>query len=75
MSIPVTIAVVAYELVWGDVLDIGIASVVAGVLGSFVLGYVTIDALLTLSSRIRWDLFCFVFGAIAMLAGYVLLLV
>ena len=75
MSIPVTIAVVAYELVWGGVLDVGVAAVVAGVLGSFVLGYVTIDALLALSNRIRWDLFCFVFGAIAMLAGYVLLLV
>jgi undecaprenyl-diphosphatase len=75
MSIPVTIAVLAYELVRGNVLDIGIASVIAGILGSFVLGYVTIDALLALSQRTRWDLFCLLFGAIAILAGYVLLLV
>ena len=75
MSIPVTIAVVLYEIVTWDLGSVSLESVVAGVLGSFILGYATIDGLMRLSRRLRWDLFCIAFGAIAVVAGTVLITV
>jgi hypothetical protein len=45
----------------------------SGVLGSFVLGYVTIDRLMVASRSVRWDLFCIGLGLLAVLAGAILL--
>ncbi len=73
MSIPVTIAVVAYELVTWDVARLGWDVVLAGVLGSFIFGYLTIEVLMRMSSRMRWDLFCIIFGAIAMTLSAILI--
>lgn len=75
MSIPVTIAVVLYEAITWDLGTVGWAAVAAGVLGSFILGYATIDGLMRLSRRLRWDLFCIAFGAIAVMAGVALIIV
>lgn len=74
MSIPVTIAVVAYEIVSGGVDAFDPPVVASGVLASFVLGYVTIDGLMALAQRVRWDLFCIAIGALALVAGALLLL-
>jgi undecaprenyl-diphosphatase len=72
MSVPVTIAVVAYELVLGDVTVVGWGPIGVGVLASFVFGYVTIEGLLAASQRVRWDLFCVAFGLLAVVAGALL---
>ncbi len=74
MSVPVTVAVVAYEVATGGVGSFDPAVIVSGVLASFVLGYVTIDGLMTLARRVRWDLFCIAIGALALVAGALLLL-
>ena len=73
MSIPVTIAVVLYELVAWDMARLGWDVVLAGMVGSFIFGYLTIDGLMAISRRMRWDLFCIIFGAIAMAFGAVLM--
>jgi undecaprenyl-diphosphatase len=72
MSIPVTIAVVLYEVVVWDLASIGMVPIVVGVLASFVFGYLTIDGLMALSRRIDWSIFCVVFGAVAVVVGAVL---
>lgn len=72
LSIPVTIAVVLYEAVSWEPASLGWDAVLAGVVGSFALGYLTIDALMTMSRRMRWDLFCIVFGTIAVALGAIL---
>ncbi len=72
MSIPVTIAVVLYELVIWDIASIGVVPVTIGVGASFVFGYLTIDGLLALSRRIDWSVFCVIFGGIAVVLGVVL---
>jgi undecaprenyl-diphosphatase len=72
MSIPVTIAVVAYEVVSGNISSLGMPVVGAGVVGSFVLGYLTIEGLMTMSHRVRWDLFCIALGGLAVVAGLAL---
>jgi undecaprenyl-diphosphatase len=73
MSIPVTIAVVLYELVVWDIASIGAVPIVIGVVTSFCFGYLTIDGLIALSRRIDWSVFCVAFGGIAVVAGVVLM--
>ncbi len=73
MSIPVTIAVVLYELVVWDIGSIGAVPIIIGVLASFAFGYVTIDGLMALSRRIDWSVFCVAFGGIAIVWGVVLM--
>jgi undecaprenyl-diphosphatase len=75
MSIPVTIAAVGYEVVVGDVVSLGMPVIVSGVLASFIMGYITIEGLMALSQRIRWDLFCILFGVLAVVAGIMLVLI
>jgi undecaprenyl-diphosphatase len=73
MSIPVTIALVAYELVFWDIASIGAVPILAGVLASFAFGYLTIDGLIALSRRVDWSVFCMVFGLVAVALGVVLM--
>lgn len=75
MSIPVTIAVVLYELVVWDLASIGAVPIVIGVVSSFAFGYLTIDGLMALSRRMDWSVFCVAFGGIAVIAGVVLMFV
>ncbi len=72
MSVPATIAVVAYEAVLGDVASVGWPAVMAGVAAAFILGYLTIEGLLRLAQRVRWDWFCIAFGLIAVAAAIAL---
>jgi len=73
VSIPAIAGVVAYEAFAGDIGAYGWASVAAGVASSFVFGYVTLDALLRVAQRLRWDWFCVIFGIVAVAFGAVLL--
>jgi undecaprenyl-diphosphatase len=75
MSIPVTMAVVLYEVVTWDIASIGATPVVIGVVAAFVFGYLTIDGLMRLSRQIDWSIFCVAFGGIAVAAGLLLALV
>ncbi len=75
MSIPVTIAVVLYELVVWDLASIGAVPIAIGVLASFFFGYLTIDGLMALSRRIDWSVFCVAFGGIAVVLGAVLMFI
>ncbi len=75
MSIPVTIAVVLYELVVWDLASIGAMPIVIGVGSSFAFGYLTIHGLMALSRRMDWSVFCVAFGGIAVIAGVVLMFV
>ena len=75
MSIPVTIAVVLYELVVWDLASIGAVPIVIGVVASFLFGYLTIDGLMALSRRIDWSVFCVAFGGIAVIVGVVLMFI
>ena len=75
MSIPVTIAVVLYELVVWDLASIGAVPIVIGVVSSFAFGYLTIDGLMALSRRMDWSVFCVAFGGIAVIAGVVLMFI
>jgi undecaprenyl-diphosphatase len=75
MSIPVTIAVLLYEVVTWDLASIGVVPIVVGVVASFVFGYLTIDGLMAVSRRMDWSVFCLAFGAIAVIAGIILLFV
>lgn len=75
MSIPVTIAVVLYEMVVWDIASIGAVPIVIGVVTSFVFGYLTIDGLMALSRRMDWSIFCIAFGVIAVIAGVVLMFI
>lgn len=75
MSIPVTIAVVLYEMVVWDIASIGAVPVVIGVVTSFVFGYLTIDGLMALSRRMDWSIFCVAFGVIAVIVGVVLMFI
>jgi undecaprenyl-diphosphatase len=73
VSIPAIAGVVAYEALKGNIGAFGWPSVAAGVVSSFVFGFVTLDALLRAAQRIRWDWFCVAFGTIAVVFGAVLL--
>ena len=73
MSIPVTIAVVAYELVSWEITSLGWDVVLSGLLGSFIFGYLTIEGLMRMSRRMRWDLFCMIFGTIALTFSAILI--
>jgi undecaprenyl-diphosphatase len=75
MSIPVTVAVVLYEIVTWDIASIGAVPMMIGVVTAFAFGYLTIDGLMTLSRRIDWSVFCVAFGGMAVIAGLVLSLV
>ncbi|MCK4971353.1 MAG: undecaprenyl-diphosphate phosphatase, partial [Thermoplasmata archaeon] len=75
MSIPVTIAVVLYEVVVWDLATIGAMPIVIGVCSSFAFGYLTIDGLMALSRRMDWSVFCVAFGGIAVVAGVLLMFV
>ena len=75
MSIPVTMAVVLYELVFWDLTSIGVTPIIIGVVAAFVLGYLTIEGLMALSRRIDWSVFCVAFGGIAVAAGVALMFV
>jgi undecaprenyl-diphosphatase len=65
MSIPAITGIIILETLRGAVTSIGIIPIIAGVIVSFILGYLMIDILLKFAKRVKFDVFCVVFGMIA----------
>ena len=68
MSIPAVLGALALDYAAGDIASagFGIWEIAAGVLAAFVFGYLTIDILLGIARKVRFDLFCILFGLIAL---------
>ena len=73
MSIPATIGIVILETLRGTVLSIGIVPIAAGIIASFIIGYLMIDVLLRFAKKVKFDVFCLVFGAIAIVVAVVVM--
>jgi undecaprenyl-diphosphatase len=69
MSIPATLGIIILELVRGSSSQIGIGPIIAGIVAAFIVGYLVIDALLRFAKNVRFDVFCMVFGVIAILVA------
>lgn len=65
MSIPATMVIVILETLTGAVESIGILPLVAGIIASFIFGYLMIDVLLRFARKVKFDVFCVVFGVVA----------
>jgi undecaprenyl-diphosphatase len=66
MSIPAVLGAVLLDFSGESaVLDFGISEILAGIVFAFIFGYLTMDALLKVAHRIRFDLFCIILGLIA----------
>lgn len=66
MSIPVVAGAVSADILTTDVCHMGSLPVTIGVFTSFVFGYLTIDALLRIAQKIKFESFCVLFGLIAL---------
>lgn len=67
MSIPAVLGVLVIELMGGAITPAG--WVYAGLASSLVFGYLTIDVLLRMANKVRFDIFCILFGAIAVIVS------
>lgn len=65
MSIPAIIGIIILEGLRGSITSIGIVPIIAGTIASFVIGYLMIDVLLRFAKKVKFDVFCVVFGIIA----------
>ncbi len=65
MSIPATLGILFFELFAGTIFLN--SAVLFGMLAAFISGYVSIDLLLKFAQRIRFYIFCIVFGLLALL--------
>ncbi|MFH1722204.1 MAG: undecaprenyl-diphosphate phosphatase [Candidatus Altiarchaeota archaeon] len=71
MSVPAVFGAVLLEAVTEGFSSLGVDVVVAGIISSFVFGYLMIDVLMRMSRRIRFDLFCVIFGLLAVVVAVV----
>ncbi len=73
MSIPAVFGVVFVEYLSGDIVSLNYTGLFTGILVAFIAGYLTIEALLLFSRRVRFDFFCIFFGllTIALTGGVV----
>jgi undecaprenyl-diphosphatase len=65
ISIPAVFGLAFVESVEGGLTQIDLTSAVVGITSSFIVGYAAIDVLMKISSRLRFDLFCILFGLLA----------
>ena len=67
MSIPAVLGALALDFAAGDLAATGFGAgeIALGILASFVFGYFTIDILLGVARRVRFDAFCILFGLVA----------
>ncbi len=65
MSIPAIVGIIILEGLRGSYTSIGIVPIIAGTFVSFLVGYLMIDVLLRFAKKVKFDLFCVVFGIIA----------
>ena len=72
MSIPAVIGIVILEVCFVGIEAIGLSSILIGILAAFLVGYLTIETLMRFAKKVRFDVFCIVFGMIAVLVFFVL---
>jgi len=71
MSVPAIIGAVVLDFTGESCLmHFGVTEVIMGILFAFVFGYLTMDALLKVADRVRFDIFCIIFGLIAVIAFF-----
>lgn len=70
MSIPAVIGAVVLD--YGDFVSagFGLSEVLTGIFFAFVFGYLTIDVLMKVAHKLRFDLFCVLLGIIAIMAFF-----
>jgi len=70
MSIPAVLGAVLLDFAGGDfiVSTFGLTEIIIGILAAFIFGYLTMDILVKIAHKIRFDIFCIFFGIIAILA-------
>jgi len=70
MSIPAVMGAVMLDFAGDDfaVSGFGITELTAGIIAAFIFGYLTMDILVKIAHKIRFDIFCIFFGIIAILA-------
>ena len=66
MSVPVVFAATIMGVVTANI-QLETLPVFAGIISSFVIGYLEIDLIIAISKPIRFDVFCILFGLIAFL--------
>ncbi|MBU0762206.1 MAG: undecaprenyl-diphosphate phosphatase [Candidatus Altiarchaeota archaeon] len=69
MSVPAVVGAVFLELITDGAPNIGLVAGLIGVTASFVAGYALMEVLLSMSRKIRFDIFCIIFGLIPVLAA------
>jgi len=71
MSIPAVLGAVALDFAGGGFAGgFGAGELAAGILFAFVFGYLTMDALVKTAQALRFDIFCIVFGLVALIAFF-----
>ncbi len=73
MSIPATTGIIILEVTGGNIASIGVLPILAGIIASFIIGYLVIDVLLRFARKVRFDVFCVVFGVVAILVAMVVM--
>ncbi len=68
MSIPAVIGALILDFSDFVSSDFGITEMLAGITAAFIFGYLTMDILVKIAHKIRFDIFCIIFGIIAILA-------
>jgi len=68
MSIPAVIGALILDFSDFVSSDFGITEMLAGITAAFIFGYLTMDILVKIAHKIRFDIFCMIFGIIAILA-------
>ncbi len=68
MSIPAVIGALVLDFSDFVSSDFGIMQILAGITAAFIFGYLTMDVLVKIAHKIRFDIFCIFFGIIAILA-------
>ncbi|RLI94377.1 MAG: hypothetical protein DRO90_02145 [Candidatus Altiarchaeales archaeon] len=71
MSIPAVIGVISVSLITENLstLNFNPVFLLIGITAAFISGYITIDFLLRISKRIRFDIFCMIFGLLTIVLG------
>ncbi|MBD3388089.1 MAG: hypothetical protein GF416_03490 [Candidatus Altiarchaeales archaeon] len=68
LSVPAVAGAVVLELLTDGLGSVELGVGAAGLLASFISGYALMDALILFAKRVRFDIFCILFGLLAVLA-------
>ncbi len=71
MSVPAVAGAVGLELLTDGFSTVDLWVALAGLTASFAFGYLLIEALTSLASKVRFEYFCILFGSIAFLSAFI----